>query len=93
MKPYLYLPGLKKLVKKLRGNEKVHFGIRPYGFHGGNILSIIVYPYLLCKEFEKRGKGAKFNFTVSINDYEQDELDGPDIRKYPFNVYPKNTSL
>ncbi len=93
MKPYLYLSGLKKLAQELKGNERVHFGIRPYGFHGGNLLSIVVYPYLLCKELKRLGKTPKLRFTLSINDYEQDELDGPDIRKYPFNIYPKNTSL
>lgn len=93
MKPYLYLSGLKKIAKKIKGNENVHVGIRPYGFHGGNVLSLIVYPYLLCKELEKLGKKPKLKFIVSINDYEQDELDGPDIRRYPFNIYPKNTSL
>lgn len=49
MKPYLYLRGLKNLAKKIKGNENVHIGIRPYGFHGGNVLSLVVYPYLLCK--------------------------------------------
>ncbi len=93
MKPYLYLKGLQDAVRKLRGDENVHLGIRPYGFHGGNVLSLIVYPYLLCYELEKLDKIARFNFTISINDYEQDELDGPDIRKNPFNIYPKNTSL
>lgn len=83
MKPYLYLSGLKSLAKKIKGNENVHIGIRPYGFHGGNVLSLIVYPYLLCKELNKLGKKPKLKFTISINDYEQDELDGPDIRRYP----------
>lgn len=93
MKPYLYLAGLKKLAKKLKGNEVVHIGIRPYGFHAGNVLSLVVYPYLLCKELEKNNKKAKFKFKISINDYEQDALDGPDFRKYPFNIYPKNSSF
>jgi lysyl-tRNA synthetase class I len=91
--PYLYLPGLKKLAKKVRGTEHIHIGIRPYGFHGGNALSLFVYPYLLCKEIEKLGKEPRFTFFISINDFEQDELDGPDYRRYPFNIYPKNTSL
>lgn len=92
-KPYLYLSGLKTLAKKLKGNERIHIGIRPYGFHAGNALSLIVNPYLLCGEMIKLGKKPKFKFFISINDYEQDELDGPDYRKYPFNIYPKNTSL
>jgi lysyl-tRNA synthetase class I len=93
MKPYLYLPGLEKLAKKLKGNEVVHIGIRPYGFHAGNVLSLVVYPYLLCREMRKNNKEVNFKFKISINDYEQDFLDGPDFRKYPFNIYPKNSSL
>lgn len=93
MKPYLYLDGLKKLVKKLKGNEVVHIGIRPYGFHAGNVLSLVVYPYILCNETSKLNKKVKFKFKISINDYEQDFLDGPDFRKYPFNIYPKNSSF
>jgi len=89
MKPYLYLAGLKKLAKKLKGNEVVHIGIRPYGFHAGNVFSLVVYPYILCREIEKNNKNAKLKFKISINDYEQDALDGPDFRKYPFNIYPK----
>ncbi|MCX6722320.1 MAG: hypothetical protein NTY04_04010 [Candidatus Staskawiczbacteria bacterium] len=92
-KPYLYLSGLKKLAKKVKGTERIHIGIRPYGFHGGNALSLFVYPYLLCKELKRLGKEPRFTFFISINDFEQDELDGPDYRRYPFNIYPKNTSL
>jgi lysyl-tRNA synthetase class I len=93
MKPYLYLSGLEKLAKKLKGNEVVHIGIRPYGFHAGNVLSLVVYPYLLCKEMQKNKGKVNFKFKISINDYEQDFLDGPDFRKYPFNIYPKNSSF
>ncbi len=93
MKPYLYLNGLKQLVKDINGDETIHIGIRPYGFHAGNAMALIVYPYLLCYYFEKLNREAKFNFIISLNDWEQDSLDGPDYRRYPFNIYPKNTSL
>lgn len=93
MEPYLYFKGLKKLAKEVNGNEVVHIGIRPYGFHAGNAMALIVYPYLLCKYIEKEGKEPKLQFVISLNDWEQDALDGPDYRKYPFNIYPKNTSL
>jgi len=93
MKPYLYLNGLKKLASEIDGNEVVHMGIRPYGFHAGNALALIVYPYLLCRYLEMGHKVPKLRFVVSLNDWEQDALDGPDFRKYPFNIYPKNTSL
>ncbi len=93
MKPYLYFEGLCELVKEIKGDETVHVGIRPYGFHAGNTIALVVYPYLLCKYLEKSGKIAKLNFVVSINDWEQDVLDGPNIKEYPFNVFPKNTSI
>ena len=55
-------------------------GIRPFGFHAGNLLSLYVYPYLFCEEVQENGKPVNFTFFCSINDYEQDELDGPDTR-------------
>lgn len=92
--PFLYLEGLKKLVDAVDGNERIHVGIRPYGFHAGNALAIMAYPYLLCELYEKKyGKQPEFTFFISINDWEQDALDGPDYRKYPFNIYPKETSI
>lgn len=93
MEPYLYLSGLKRLAGEISGIEVVHVGIRPYGFHAGNAMALVVYPYLLCKLLEESGKKPRLTFVVSINDWEQDALDGPDYRKYPFNIYPKNTSL
>ncbi len=93
MKPYLYFRGLKKLVKDINGDETIHLGIRPYGFHAGNAMALIVYPYLLCKYLKIEGKKLNLKFIFSINDWEQDWLDGPDPRKYPFNIYPKNSSL
>lgn len=93
MKPYLYLSGLKDLANEITGCEVIHIGIRPYGFHAGNTMALIVYPYLLCKFLKDFGKIPKLQFIISINDWEQDALDGPDYIKYPFNIYPKNTSL
>ncbi len=93
MKPYLYYQGLKKIVRESRGDETVHVGIRPYGFHAGNTMALIVYPYLFCKYLEDAGKEPRLKFVVSLNNWEQDALDGPDYRKYPFNIYPKTTSL
>jgi len=89
MKPYLYFSGLKRLAKEINGDEIVHIGIRPYGFHAGNAMALVVYPYLLCKYFEKEKRVARFRFIISINDWEQDCLDGPDPLEYPFNIYPK----
>ena len=92
-KPYLYNKGLKDLASEVSGTERIHMGIRPFGFHAGNLISLYVYPFLFCEEVEKIGKPVNFVFFVSINDYEQDELDGPDYKKYPYNIYPKNTTL
>jgi len=91
--PYLYLEGIKKLAESLRGDEVIHMGIRPYGFHAGNALAMVIYPILLCEECERLGKKVKFSFFVSLNDYEQDELDGPDYHRFPFNIHPKRTIL
>lgn len=93
MDPYLYFDGLQRLVKDVSGEETIHMGIRPYGFHAGNVMALIVYPYLLCKHLRKAGKIPRFKFIVSLNDWEQDELDGPNPREYPFNIYPKHTSI
>lgn len=91
---FLCLDGLRRLIETVDGNENIHAGIRPYGFHAGNAFALVCYPYILCKlYFERYGKQPRFTFFISINDWEQDALDGPDYKKYPFNIYPKNTSI
>lgn len=90
---FLYDDGIKELAQVVTGKENIHMGIRPFGFHAGNMTSLYIYPYLFCEEVERLGKEVSFTFFISINDYEQDVLDGPDYQKYPFNVYPKNTTL
>lgn len=92
MKPYFYYKGICDLAKILKGDENIYLGIRPYGFHAGNASTMVVYPLLLCKELEKLGKTPRFNFYVFINDWEQDSLEGPNIKLYPFNVLPKFTT-
>jgi hypothetical protein len=47
---------------------------------------LYIYPYLFCEEVEKINKPVNFIFFFSVNDYEQDELDGPDYKKYHFNI-------
>jgi len=93
MNTSLYLNGLKKAAKTMKGNEKIHLGIRPYALHAGNILTIVTYPLLLCEELEQNGKIAKFNFIVSINDWEQAALLGENIHKYNFDIKPDHTTL
>ena len=92
-KPYLYNSGLKRLAKEAKGDERIHMGIRPFGFHAGNLVSLYISPYLFFEEVKRLGKPVNFTLFYSINDYEQDELDGPDHIRYPFNVFPKNTTL
>lgn len=93
MKPYLFYQGLSKLAKELKGDENIYLGIRPYGFHAGNMVSIIIYPILLCEKLSEKGINPQFTFHLFLNDWEQDKLDGPDIKRYPFNIHPKNTTL
>lgn len=90
MKPYFYNNGIKKLAKEITGEENIYLGIRPYGFHAGNMLSHVVYPILLGQELAQRGIEPKFNIYIFINDWEQGGLAGPDLKKYPFNIYPKD---
>ncbi|MFA5025737.1 MAG: hypothetical protein WC503_04490 [Candidatus Shapirobacteria bacterium] len=92
MKPYFYLNGIRELADELKGDENIYLGIRPYGFHAGNMSTLVVYPLLLCRELVKFGKVPRFNFYVFINDWEQQKLDGPDTKLYPFNVLPKYTT-
>lgn len=92
-KLYLYNPGLQKLAKRLSGQETIHLGIRPYGFHAGNALSLLVYPLLLCRAVARRGIEPKFTIIYSLNDWEQDSIDSPDKVLYPFNVKPQKTTL
>ncbi len=91
---YYYRNGVRELVKTLNGDEKIHIGIRPYGFHAGNASALCVYPKIICDDFNSlTGNEPRFTFIISINDWEQDELDGPDYRKYPYNIRPKNTTI
>ena len=93
MKPYFFHDGIKVLAEKFKGTENIYLGIRPYGFHAGNQLPFMVYPMLLCQEIEKLGKKASFTFYVFINDWEQYQLDGPDPKRYPFNIYPLGSTF
>ena len=89
-----YLDGLKELVKELKGDENIYLGIRPSGFHSGNALTLVVYPILMCQLLSKKRKiKPEFTFYLFLNDWEQDDLEGKDTKAFPFNVYPKNTTL
>lgn len=92
MKPYFCLSGIKDLAQDLKGNENIYLGVRPYGFHAGNMSTLVAHPILLCKELLILGKIPRFNFYLFINDWEQEKLDGVDPQLYPFNILPKHTT-
>jgi len=92
MEVYFYLEGIEKLVAKLKGTENIYVGIRPYGFHAGNMSTLVAYPILLCREMVRQGKKPKFNIYLFINDWEQEKLDGINPHIYPFNVLPRHTT-
>jgi len=93
MKAYFFQDGIKQLAQEVTGKENIYLGIRPYGFHAGNMLPFVLYPVLLSEELKKLGKEPKFNLIIFINDWEQDGLAGPNIKMYPFNIFPKNTTF
>lgn len=90
---YLYLDGIQQLAKEVKGDERIYTAIRPYSLHAGNVLSIVAYPYLLCEAVKARGIEPRFELAVSINDWEQDQLIGPDIHKYTFDAKPLHTTI
>lgn len=93
MKAFFFYKGLKEIAKELNGNERIYLGVRPYGFHAGNMVPFVAYPLLLCREMKKLRKEPKFTFYIFLNDWEQDKLDGPNTKMYPFNVQPLNTTF
>lgn len=92
-KCYLFLSGIKKIAPTLNGQEVIHLGIRPYGFHAGNALALFVYPLMLCQELHRLGVKPRFTIIYSINDWEQDNIDSQDKAVYPFNIKPQKTIL
>ena len=67
---FLFWKGLNRLVEKLKGDENLFVGTRPFGFHGGNKWTMIAYPWHLFRKVEENGTKPKFTFYVSINDME-----------------------
>jgi hypothetical protein len=85
---YFFKEGIDQLANDLQGNENVYLGIRPYGFHAGNALPFIIYPYLLMDKIQKIGKDVRFHFFIFINDYEQRKIHPESIKESPFNITP-----
>ncbi len=69
-----YFDGLEKMAENISGRENVLIGIRPHGFHVGNALPLLIYPWLLCERLECIGKTPKLRFNISINDMEPFQL-------------------
>jgi len=94
MSTLLYKTGLIELAAALDGAERVHLGIRPYALHAGNVVAIAAYPFLLCEEFARaRSREPRFQFIVSVNDWEQEALGGPDIHRLPLDVHPVGSTI
>jgi len=56
MKPYFFQNGIRKLAQEISGEENIYLGIRPYGFHAGNMLPFVLYPILLGQELKNLAK-------------------------------------
>lgn len=90
---YLSYEGLESAAETMRGDETIHLGIRPYEMHDGNTLALVAYPIMLCEKLKSLGKIPQFNFILSLNDWEQDHLEGEDIYRYNFDVHPQHTTI
>lgn len=71
-------------------------GIRPFGFHAGNMTSIVAYPILLGEEMRRIGKEPKFDLHCWFNDIEQHSIVGHDkdpLHDDEANIYPAGKTL
>lgn len=88
--------GLRRLAERFRGDENFCLGIRPFGFHAGNMAACVAYPILLAEELEKQGKMPTFSLTCFLNDYEQHRVTGhascPDDDDEN-NIYPLDATM
>lgn len=93
---YCGLDGVRKIASLMRGDENILIGVRPFGFHAGNLSADVVYPLILCEELKRQGKEPYLNITFFMNDYEQYEIVGhrndPD-EDDEVNIYPKGKTL
>lgn len=62
--------GLQRISLDLDGTESIMLGCRPYGFHAGNMLAMVAYPYALASLVAQRGVVPRFTFNVTYNDIE-----------------------
>ena len=66
MKPYFLHQGFLELASTLEGNENIYLGIRPYAFHAGNIVTMVIYPWNeeLTREHSSRFGGILLVYGV-----------------------------
>lgn len=96
MSEYVGLAGIKSIASRMNGDENILIGVRPFGFHAGNVSADVVYPLLLCEELLKQKKVPRLNITFYMNDYEQFEIIGHpnDLEEDDeVNIYPKGKTL
>lgn len=94
--PFVGSEGINKLAGTVTGAENVFLGVRPFGFHAGNMTSMLAYPLLLCEAVQAKGITPSFKFHVFLNDYEQNGVRGHDLAPNVVNdgnVYPADTTL
>lgn len=88
--------GIRELSYELNGNENVVMGTRPFGFHAGNMASLVVYPLLLANSIVQQGITPRFHFHCWFNDLEQHATVGHDGKPASadlVNVYPAERTL
>lgn len=93
---YISWDGLDAISSKLTGKETMGIGIRPFGFHAGNMASIVAYPILLCELMSQKGKEPEFDIYCFFNDVEQHAIVGHESRPDDddsANIYPADKTL
>lgn len=88
--------GISSVAHEVCGTERIDMGVRPFGFHAGNIASTIVYMELLCRKTAQLGKDVNFHVSFCLSDTEQHIITGhpnaPD-KDDEANIYPKGKTL
>lgn len=82
---FLYREGIDELAETLRGDETIFMGVRPAGFHAGNMLTMVAYPFVLNMQISRRVE-PKFHYFISINDWEPESVVYNADNAYDFRV-------
>ncbi|MDO8570961.1 MAG: hypothetical protein Q7R97_05255 [Candidatus Daviesbacteria bacterium] len=59
----------------MSGDETIYSGIRPLGFHPGNMIVLSVYPHLVAENLQNQGKKPRFSYIITMNDIEPARYD------------------